>query len=140
MKYKVGDKVRIKSKEWFDAQVKNESEDILCPDNWYFTIEMSEYCRKCATIVRKKYEGYYDIDIDDGVWCWTDEMFEDEEVEPNISNVTFETIDWEQRRYEIAKAALQGVLADSTINLENEKLVEYCISAADEMVKQLRLK
>ncbi|EXZ16354.1 hypothetical protein M071_4304 [Bacteroides fragilis str. Ds-233] len=36
----------------------------------------------------------------------------------------FETIDWEQRRYEIAKSAMQGILSD---NIE----VGYACSEAD---------
>ena len=36
----------------------------------------------------------------------------------------FETIDWEQRRYEVAKSAMQGILSD---NIE----VGYACSEAD---------
>lgn len=36
----------------------------------------------------------------------------------------FETIDWEQRRYELAKAAMQGILSDNTE-------VGYACSEAD---------
>ena len=36
----------------------------------------------------------------------------------------FSAIDWEQRRYELAKAAMQGILSDKTI-------VSYASSEAD---------
>lgn len=36
----------------------------------------------------------------------------------------FSAIDWEQRRYELAKAAMQGILSDNTV-------VGYACSEAD---------
>lgn len=46
-------------------------------------------------------------------------------------------IDWEERRYEIAKAALQAQLAKfATFNAEF--VVKIAISTADEMIKQLK--
>lgn len=65
MKYKVGDKVKIR-------------EDLIV-DNVYgsdsFTEEMERYKGKTATIA-DIYMDKYEIDIDDGSWCWTDEMIE----------------------------------------------------------------
>lgn len=73
MKHKVGDKVRIKSKEWWDAQPKDVDGDVTCNEEC-FTREMAEYCGKVATISH----------IDDGAYnlkefeyYWTDEMFDD---------------------------------------------------------------
>ena len=76
MKHKVGDKVRIKSLDWY-----NENKDI----NGYicgFTPKMSEYCGKTATIV-KVGSYHYELDMDDGYrygyryWYWDDEMFDE---------------------------------------------------------------
>ena len=70
MKYKVGDKVRIKSLDWY-----NENKNI----NGFvfgFTPKMSEYCGKTATIV-KVGSFHYELDIDDWDWYWTDEMFDE---------------------------------------------------------------
>lgn len=70
MKHKVGDKVRIKSLDWY-----NENKDI----NGYicgFTLKMSEYCGKTATVVKVGC-CHYELDIDDGDWYWTDEMFDE---------------------------------------------------------------
>ena len=41
-----------------------------------FVSEMAQYCGATATIV-KLYNNEYILDVDDGDWCWTDEMFED---------------------------------------------------------------
>lgn len=50
-------------------------------------------------------------------------------------------IDWEQRRYELAKAAMQGILARKPASvLLDEGLKRCCIDVADEMIKQLKAK
>ena len=56
---------------------------------------------------------------DDGTALVNDKYFK-------VSELDFfsETIDWEQRRYELAKAAMQGILSDNTI-------VGYASSEAD---------
>ena len=50
--YKVGDKVRIKSKEWFDSQPKDKDGDIITPEGYllYFFRSMQVYCGKVYTI------------------------------------------------------------------------------------------
>ena len=75
MKYKVGDKVKIKSKEWYDKN-KDEDGDVELIDE-VFKLKMIDYLGKCA-VVKKCLETYYEINIDSGFWNWTDEMFEDE--------------------------------------------------------------
>ena len=73
MKYKVGDKVKIRSLEWY-----NENKDecgVVFVDKQSFVKEMSEYCGMQANINYAS-EYRYSIDLDDGEWSWTDEMFE----------------------------------------------------------------
>lgn len=75
MKYKVGDKVRIKSREWYDNNKDKDCDgDILCR-GIYFDHDMRPYCGKSATITNVA--DTYSIDLDNGKFCWTDEMFED---------------------------------------------------------------
>ena len=66
MKYKVGDKVRIKS-------IKIFHED---DSSYSFTPGMSKLCGKIATITDVHLDFYY-IDIDKNNYCWTDEMLEE---------------------------------------------------------------
>jgi hypothetical protein len=70
MKYKIGDKVRIRK----DLIVAND----YGSDS--FTEEMEQYKGETATITDAYYDKY-EIDIDDGSWCWTDEMLEDNTVD-----------------------------------------------------------
>jgi hypothetical protein len=82
MKYKVGDKVKIR-------------EDLIV-DNDYgsdgFTEEMEQYKGKTATITDVCYDKY-EIDIDDGNWCWTDEMLEDDTVVESEDDTRAKNVD-----------------------------------------------
>ena len=78
MKYKVGDKVRIKSLDWYN-QNKNEDGDISLiesTNSYYNFIEvMRDFCGKVMTISSVN-SYYYDMVEDDGEYFWTDEMTE----------------------------------------------------------------
>ena len=49
MRYNAGDRVRIKSKEWWDAQPKNEIGSVECGPA-LFTVEMARMCGRVVTI------------------------------------------------------------------------------------------
>lgn len=73
MKYKVGDKVRIKSKDWWNAQPKDVDGYVKCNEE-YFTRCMTEYCGKVATISHIDDVTY---NLKEFEYYWTDEMFDD---------------------------------------------------------------
>lgn len=83
MKYKVGDKVRIKSLDWYYSN-SDCIGDIQCGD-WYFTLSQASYCGKVLTI-SAVYDDFYMMK---GIGhYWTDEMIEclvDESQEKMIS-------------------------------------------------------
>lgn len=88
MKYKVGDKVRIKSEKWYNSNKNDFGSVELTVDN--FVYGMAKYCGMEAKIVGFIGNGNeYLIDIDDRYWYWTDDMFEDStshiEEKPTIS-------------------------------------------------------
>ena len=83
MKYKVGDKIKIKSIDWYNHQVKDKDDDIPINSvnyNTYFTKYMSNYCSKEAKIVEVS-DNYYTLDVDRGIFEWIDAMFEDTDFE-----------------------------------------------------------
>lgn len=56
-------------------------------------------------------------------------------------NFFSETIDWEQRRYELAKAAMQGFCSNSheqVMNASLNMIVEWSLSFADALIKKLK--
>lgn len=74
MKYKAGDKVRIKSIDWYNSNKTKGGEVYL--GNTVFLQLMSKYCGKVATIISASRYGY-SLDIDGGHYTWIDEMFEE---------------------------------------------------------------
>lgn len=79
MKYKVGDKVRVKSKDWYD---KNRSwHGYFTVDGLSFVDEMVRLCGKEAMITHSDGNGHYKLDINDLYW-FSDGMLED----PNLAN------------------------------------------------------
>lgn len=76
MRYKKGDRVRVKSLEWYRAN-KNSEGAIIFPDFRIFDDSMSEFCGKVVTIDAYNPRGdYYDIKEDGKVNYWSDAMFE----------------------------------------------------------------
>lgn len=73
MKYSVGQKVKIRSLEWYQDNV-NRYGIIECGKYEFFE-PMNEYCGKVVTIKRIDDDNYR-IDTDKGTFCWTDEMIE----------------------------------------------------------------
>ena len=73
MKYEVGDKVRIKSLDWY-----NENKDkigLIYFDYANFIPEMSQYCDEILTI-KRVVEGCEYYCVSECIFAWTDEMIE----------------------------------------------------------------
>lgn len=74
MKYKVGDKVQVKSLDWYNKN-KNIYDIVSCGAD-SFVMDMTDHCGKIVTISCYCYNGYHIQEDTDG-YTWTDEMFED---------------------------------------------------------------
>ena len=78
MKYKVGDKVKVKSQEWYEDNANYISE-VDC-GNTVFIPDMKCYCGSTVTIMKRfSHIKCYAIEEDNGVHYWNDEMFECED-------------------------------------------------------------
>lgn len=77
MKFEVGDKVRIR------RNLKDGEEYNGVP----FNEKMKKYKGETAEIIREISVGY-ELDIDDGKWCWSDDMFYPKEsfLKANLKN------------------------------------------------------
>lgn len=76
MKHKVGDKVRVKSKEWYeDHRCGNFQCGAIS-----FIYDMSNFCGQSMTIADMS-RNFYECKEDARKFLWTDEMFEDSEEE-----------------------------------------------------------
>lgn len=76
MKYTEGDKVRIKSKEWYNSN-KDEYGNVHLNNKygWMFTERDSKFCGKVVTILSKGTTSYAIIE-DSCEGFWTDDMIE----------------------------------------------------------------
>jgi len=100
MKYKIGDKVKVKSIDWYNAN-KN-SEGIIIFHDWrIFDESMSEFCDKVVTIDYYNSRGdCYEIKEDGKVNYWSDAMFEGiADVEPQEKMVSLEKVVDEFRHF-----------------------------------------
>lgn len=92
MKHKVGDKVRIKSKAWWNAQPKNVNGSVDCGAE-VFTDTMTSMCGKVVEISDVLKDTYF---IKEYGLNWTDEMFEDSTLDnaekPHISEQLIKNI------------------------------------------------
>lgn len=120
-KYKVGDRVVVKSLDWY-----NENKDsigvVRVPCT--FIREMSTYCGKVVTIKRVYYSSYH-IEGDDS-FSWSDEMFEGFAEDTYVFIKTKDVKDLPKTYAECAKivGVNEGVLfvAHDMIEMEVEKL------------------
>ena len=131
MKYKVGDKVKIKSLEWYN-QMRDSDGDIYLNDfGISFVKDMSVFCGKKATIVFDL-GGEYQLDIDNKKWSWKDWMLEDE---PTISEQL------KEKRFHAACCAMNGIVSGLMQSEEwhgwtDKYIAERAYLLADELLKQ----
>lgn len=84
--YKIGDKVRIKSIEWYDKN-KNVNGYFRVGGNTFIE-PMSSYCGREAVIIGIV-GGEYKINVDEQTWNWRGEMFETVELNERVEQKTF---------------------------------------------------
>ena len=85
MKYKVGDKVRIKSLDWYNENKNHCGEIPLFKSRGLFVPDMSRHCNNIMTIKDICYGTCYRMKEDFWNYNWTDEMIEckvEEETKP----------------------------------------------------------
>lgn len=81
---KIGDKVKIKSRDWFEENKQVGRCEDWCVEfpgeKYYFSEEMCTYCGDIAKITyiseSKDEEPTYSLNIDDGCFGWTESMFD----------------------------------------------------------------
>ena len=88
MRHKVGDKVRVKSINWYNENENLGIVNLIGTGSRYnFTESMSEHCGQIVTICGVDcVDEFYDIVEDYGDFFWTDSMFEDIECDNECEN------------------------------------------------------
>jgi uncharacterized protein YodC (DUF2158 family) len=133
MKHKVGDTVKIKSIDWFNAQEKDSDGDIhtySVNNIVYFTKDMSNYCSKEAKIEDIRIDdNIYFLDVDKRCYEWTDEMLDENYDFKQLA--VGETFDFKGHKLRVEKV-------QKTSSCENcffEKLRLSNVYACDEVFK-----
>lgn len=134
MKYKVGDKVKVREDLEVDKRYGTEE----------FIEEMEEYKGKIVTIDTVNEDDYY-IEEDKQSWSWTEEMLEDIEEEKSIGQIIDDILSNPEmilkqanRIATKAKEALEKIERENkelkaTI-IEKEKYIEYLKGEIDGML------
>ena len=71
MKYKIGDRVKIKSRDWYKENKRKRGRIYF--DNASFIPEMSRYCGTKLTIAEVKHNFYF---VEENNYAWTEEVIE----------------------------------------------------------------
>lgn len=122
MKYKTGDKVRIKSLDWYNRN-KTENGIIRNNDDPWFVPPMAKYLG-CEAIVHRKCEDSYQLIINgEFLYCYfCDYMLEDsteESIKEPIEQVTEEPCEW-------CNTYLYYMEDGYTYPVENQKYCPVC--------------
>lgn len=95
--------------------------------------------------VRRNDEGIYIQNTEPKQWRYPHELKilgytskEVEEIKKCVKEQYKSEIDWEKRRYEIAKAAMQGMMANIPDDSFCHVQAKECIEIADELIKELK--
>lgn len=76
MRHKVGDKVRVKSLDWYNKN--KDAGGTICEKSQSFVDDMSEFCGKIVTINGITDPHFYKIKEDKDRYYWDDWMFEED--------------------------------------------------------------
>ena len=120
LKYKVGDKVRIKSIDWYNEN-KDEYGVVLLENGKYMFFESDTiWCGKVITIVDVCFDEYYTIVEDFGKHRWTDDMIEglaEESFVEEYSTTNIETVNY-MRMDKITSVIFQDQNYQDKVELE----------------------
>lgn len=141
-KYKVGDKVRIKSLEWYNSN-KDESGEVLPHSDIFFVKEMSEYCGKECEVSHVYPNGEYSLKGNE--WSWKDWMFEGnvtekkKEREPGVRYISVQMaiMSHLSDAQDISSAYEYSTLAHDHINFAKQLILTYPDTSIEVSEKEL---
>lgn len=135
MKYKVNDRVRVKSLEWYNTN-KNKYGHVKCQGFECFTLAMSQFCNKIVTINEISEDDYYLIQEDEQIFEWTDDMFEDYDMLDMIEDYDYE---FQQAIAKAVDECLWGTNDEIDVYKETEpteKLVEDSVEFGKNVMRK----
>lgn len=139
MKYKVGDKVRVKSLEWYNQNKDSDGNIYLNDFGIPFIKEKSVFCGRKA-VIASIFGEEYKIDIDKNRWYWKAWMLEDDllnEADSDSAELKNNIEVLKEKRFQAACSAMNGILStEYSKPIPNDKIVQMSYMLADELLKQ----
>lgn len=139
MKYKVGDKVKVHTKEWFRTNCSKNCIGAFKHEDDVFTFVsgMEKFCEQEITINEECLSSYKILE-DAGLWHWEDWMFEDMNnntniiYNPNIVEdfVKLIGVELDEEFYDNESGWRYKFTANSGLMIYNDKQENWCISLA----------
>ena len=123
--YKVGDKVRIKSLDWYN-ECKSKVLGTVYDITPRFIEGMSKYCGQVATIIEIVTGHAYKISLDSGCYDWSGDAFEGLVEEETASNIIEET-----KTHCDSMNTINGEKNNNQLNHNNMELNKKVIIRAD---------
>ena len=116
MKYKEGDKVKVKSIEWYNNNTPN-ADFIYCASFIPFTQSMSIWCGCVMTIKSIQSNNIYLVE--ENLYAWTEDMFEEfTDYKENMENVEI-TLNDKNYIIDVEKAKELGVLKEKDLRCKS---------------------
>lgn len=131
-KFKAGDKVIIKSLEWYNEN--KDYEGIVRLKENTFIPAMSKYCNQVMTIEREKSGFNFALKEDPENWSWTEEMFD--LVESKINSIE-EKRDYVCKNFDIIEFGGFYVIFDINTKVAISDFFENKDNAIDYVVKKM---
>lgn len=117
MKYNIGDKVKVKSLEWYNNNTSNA--DFICCANFIpFTQRMSIWCGCVMTIKSIVCDTYF---VEENLFAWTEDMFEEfTDYKENMESIEI-TLNDKNYIIDVEKAKELGVLKEKDTKCKSWK-------------------
>ena len=131
-KLRVGDKVMIKSLEWYDKN--KDHEGIVRLKENTFISAMSKYCNQVMTIEGERSRFDFILKEDPENWSWTEEMFD--LIEPMLDSIE-EKRDYVCKNFDIIEFGGFYIIFDTNTKVAISDFFENKDNAIDYVVKKM---
>jgi hypothetical protein len=134
LKFKVGDKVRVKSLEWYNANKYGSTNTSVSIAELGFVEAMASYCGKVLKITAISSDYYR---TDGNIYCWQDWMLEDEVVTEEKETTEDKTEDCKVLKFIKSMETRKMTLKEAQDFVKNTKYIVWSEEESCELQEKL---
>lgn len=134
MKFKVGDKVRVKSLEWYNANEYGSTNTSVSTVELGFVEAMASHCGKVLKITAISSDYYI---TDGNIYCWQDWMLEDEVVTEEKETTEEKTEDCKVLKFIKSMETRKMTLKEAQDFVKNTKYIVWSEEESCELQEKL---